>query len=414
MSRLGSFWRQIGPGLVTGLSDDDAAGLAIYAQTGAQTGFRLLWTSLITFPLMTVVQEICARIGLVTGHGLAGNLKRSYSKWVLWPIVLLAVIGNTLNIGADIAAVASTTHLLLPIPEAIIAVTFSLLVILGVVFISYRRLANILKWIALSLLAYVAIPFFTETDWRAAIYHTVVPTLQLNRETVLLIVAIFGTTISPYLFFWQTSMEVEDKISKLKRFVARWIVTKHEIRDMESDVTVGMFLSNVIMWFIIVATAVTLNQNGVTTITTTREAAEALRPFVGQAAYLIFCLGILSISFLAIPVLAGASSYALSELNNWKEGLGKSFHQAPQFYGIMIVSTLVGLLIPLFGIDPIKALFYTGVFYGVTAPVLIYAILHVANNRSIMGTHVNSPISNFLGYLTFGLMSAAVIGAFVL
>jgi len=407
-----SFWRKLGPGLVTGMSDDDASGLAIYAQTGAQTGFKLLWATLLTFPLMAAMQEICARIGLATGHGLAGNLKRSYPRWILWPVILLAVIGNTLNIGADLAAMAATTSLLIPLPEPVLAVGFTALIILGVVFLSYRRLASIFKWIALTLLAYVAVPFFVETNWRDAIYHTVVPSLTLERETVLLIVAILGTTISPYLFFWQTSMEVEDKLTKLKKFMARWIITKHEIRDMEGDVTIGMLLSNVVMWFIIVTAAVTLHQAGITEIATTREAAEALRPLVGEAAYLIFCLGILSVSFLAIPVLAGASSYALSEISGWKEGLNRSFHQAPQFYLVIIVSTLVGLSIPLLGVDPIKALFYTGVFYGMSAPVLIFVILHVANNRSLMGRYVNSPLSNFLGYLTFFLMAAAAIAAF--
>lgn len=414
MGRLGSVWKKIGPGLVTGASDDDPSGIAIYTQTGAQTGFSLLWTSLLTFPLMAAIQEVCGRIGLVTGHGLAGTLKRSYSRWVLLPIVILAVAGNTLNIGADLAAMAATTHLFIPIPEPILAIIFAGLVILAVVFISYRRLANVLKWIALSLLAYIAVPFFTETDWQQAIMSTISPSLSFDKKTILLVVAILGTTISPYLFFWQTSMEVEDKYSRLKRFFARWIVTKHEIRDMEGDVTAGMFLSNVVMWFVIVAAAVTLNQAGITNVGTTKEAAEALRPFVGEAAYLIFCLGVLSIGFLAIPVLAGSSAYALSEMNDWHEGLNKSFHQAPQFYWIIIVSTGIGVLIPVLGFDPIKALFYTGVFYGLTAPVLIFVIMHVANNRRIMGNHVNSPISNFLGYLTFFLMLAAALAVFIL
>lgn len=414
MSRLKALWRKIGPGLVTGASDDDPSGIAIYSQTGAMAGLGLLWTALITFPLMAAVQEICARIGMVTGHGLAGNLKRNYPRWIILPIVLIAVTGNTLNIGADLAAMASTTHLLVPIPEPLLAVIFAVTIVLGVVFISYQKLANILKWVALTLLAYIAVPFFAQTNWREAIYHTIVPSLSLNRETILLIVAILGTTISPYLFFWQTSMEVEDRMTRLKQFFARHIVTKHELRTMEGDVTVGMLFSNVVMWFIIVATAVTLNQNGVTDIATTKDAAEALRPLVGPYAYLIFCLGVLSIGFLAIPVLAGASSYALSEVFGWKEGLDRSFHRAKQFYFTIIISTLVGLMIPLLGFDPIKALFYTGVFYGLSAPILILAIMHVANNRSIMGSRVNSPISNFLGYLTFALMATAAIGAFVL
>ncbi|MDO8649798.1 MAG: Nramp family divalent metal transporter [Candidatus Berkelbacteria bacterium] len=414
MSRLGSFWRKIGPGLVTGASDDDPAGIVIYSQTGAQSGFGLLWSALFTFPLMAVVQEMCARIGLVTGHGLAGNLRRYYPRWILVSLVSLAVAGITLNIGSDLAAMADVTHLFVPIPEPILAILYAILIVLLLIFTSYRTLASFLKWIALTVLAYMFVPYFTQTNWREAIFHTVVPSMSLNRETVLLIVAILGTTISPYLFFWQTSMEVEDKQTKLKRFMARWIVTKHELRDMKEDVTIGMFVSNAVMWFIIVAAAVTLNANGITQINTAKEAAEALKPFVGSYAYIVFSLGIVSMGILAIPVLAGSSSYALAEVMGWQEGLNKKFHQAKQFYGVIIVSTLVGLLIPLFGIDPIKALFYTGVFYGITAPLLIFAILQIVNNKKLMGSHTNSPISNFLGYLVMFLMAAAVIGAFVL
>ncbi|MEK7170904.1 MAG: Nramp family divalent metal transporter [Patescibacteria group bacterium] len=414
MSRLKDFWHKIGPGLVTGVSDDDPSGIVIYSQTGAQAGFGLLWSALFTFPLMAVIQEMCARIGLVTGHGLAGNLRRCYPRWILVSLVSLAVAGITLNIGSDLAAMADVTHLFIPIPEPILAIFYSILIVVLLIFTSYRTLANFLKWTALTVLAYMFVPYFTQTNWQEAISHTVVPSMSLNRETVLLFVAILGTTISPYLFFWQTSMEVEDKQTKLKRFMARWIVTKHELRDMKEDVTIGMFVSNAVMWFIIVAAAVTLNANGITQINTAKEAAEALKPFVGSYAYVVFSLGIVSMGLLAIPVLAGSSSYALAEVMGWQEGLNKKFHQAKPFYGVIIVSTLVGLLIPLLGIDPIKALFYTGVFYGITAPILIFAILHIVNNKKLMGSHTNSPVSNFLGYLVMFLMAAAVIGVFVL
>jgi len=414
MNRLRNFWRKIGPGLVTGVSDDDPSGIVIYSQTGAQAGFGMLWSALFTFPLMAVMQEMCARIGLVTGHGLAGNLRRYYPRWVLVILVGLAVVGITLNIGADLAAMADVTHLFIPIPEPILAILYSILIVLLLIFTSYQTLAGFLKWTALTVLAYMFVPYFTQTDWREAIFHTVVPAMKINRETALLFVAILGTTISPYLFFWQTSMEVEDKQTKLKRFMARWIVTKHELRDMKEDVTVGMFVSNAVMWFIIVATAVTLNAHGITQINTARDAAEALKPFVGPYAYIVFTFGIVSMGLLAIPVLAGSSSYALAEVMGWNEGLNKTFHQAKQFYGVIIVSTLVGLMIPILGIDPIKALFYTGVFYGITAPVLIFAILHIVNNKQLMGRHINSPISNFLGIAVMILMTVAVIGAFTL
>lgn len=414
MSRLGSFWRKIGPGLVTGASDDDPSGIAIYSQVGAQTGFSLLWTALLTFPLMTVVQEMCARIGLVTGHGLAGNLKRNYSKPLLVTLMLLVVAGNTLNIGADLSAMAATTHLLVPIPEPILAIFYTVLILVALLYSSYQTIANVLKWVALTLLVYLAVPFFTETDWAGAIRGTLVPSLEFKKETLALVVAIFGTTISPYLFFWQTSMEVEDKKTKIKQLFAHWFIRKRELNDMKQDVTLGMLLSNIVMWFIIVTAAVALNSNGITTINTTKEAAEALRPFVGDLAYVIFSLGVVSVGFLAIPVLAGASSYALSETFGWKEGLNKKFHQAPQFYLIIIISTLVGLLIPLLGVDPIKALVYTGIFFGCTAPILIFVILHVANNKKIMGKFTNSLATNIVGYATFFIMSAALIALILL
>jgi NRAMP (natural resistance-associated macrophage protein)-like metal ion transporter len=414
MSRLGSFWRKIGPGLVTGASDDDPSGIAIYSQVGAQTGFSLLWTSLLTFPLMVAIQEMCARIGLVTGHGLAGNLKRNYSKPILVVLVVLVVAGNTLNIGADLAAMAASTRLLIPIPEPVLAVFYTALILLALIYSSYQTIAKYLKWTALTLLAYLLVPFFTETDWMSALKSTVLPSLELNKETLALIVAIFGTTISPYLFFWQTSMEVEDKMSKIKRLFARWFTRKQELKDMRQDVTLGMLLSNIVMWFIIVTGAVALNQNGLTNISTTKEAAEALRPVAGDLAYVIFTLGVVSVGFLAIPVLAGASSYALSEIFGWQEGLDKKTNQAPQFYMVIIISTLVGLLIPLLGFDPIKALVYTGIFYGFTAPIFIYVILHVTNNKKIMGRYTNSRASNILGYATFAIMTLAFIALVLL
>lgn len=414
MSKLSSFWRKIGPGLVTGASDDDAAGLVIYTQVGARTGFKLLWTVVLTLPLMVAVQEMCARIGIVTGHGLAGNLKKHYPRWVLLMLVGLVFVGNTLNIGADLAAMAAVSQLLIPLPQYVFAIVYAALIVGLLVVFSYRAIANVLKWVALTLLVYIAIPFITDTDWSAALQATVVPNFSFDKESIALIVAIFGTTISPYLFFWQTSMEVENKLSKVKRIFRRWLVTKHELKEMEQDVTVGMFLSNVVMWFVIVTAAVTLSSRGITNIETIKDVAEALRPIAGNFAYVIFALGVVSIGFLAIPVLAGASSYALAETFNWKEGLGKKFYQAKQFYGIIIISTLIGLAIPLIGIDPVRALFYTGIFYGITSPVLIYVILHIANNKKLMGNYRNSKISNILGYSTFVVMSIALIALFVL
>ena len=414
MSRLGSFWRKVGPGLVTGASDDDPSGIAIYTQVGAQTGFKLLWTAVLTYPLMTAVQEMCARIGIVTGHGLAGNLKKHYPRWLMLFLVGLVFAGNALNIGADLAAMAAVTKLLVPIPHYISAIVYAVLIMGSLLLFSYRTIANFLKWIALTLLVYLAVPFITNTDWGAALRATLSPSITFNKETIALIVAIFGTTISPYLFFWQTSVEVENKISKIKSKLKRWVVTKHELKEMEEDVSIGMLLSNVVMWFVIVAAAVSLSSNGITNVETVADAAEALRPIAGDLAYTIFAIGIISVGFLAIPVLAGASSYALAETFNWKEGLEKKFYQAKQFYWVIIISTLIGLAIPILGIHPVKALFYTGVFYGITSPILIYVILHIANNKKLMGGYTNSKLSNTLGYLTFVLMSIALIALFVL
>ncbi len=413
MDGLRSFWKKIGPGLTTGASDDDNSGLAIYSQVGAQTGFQLVWTALFTFPLMAVIQEICARIGLVTGHGLAGNLKRNYPRYLMVPISLLVVAGSSLNIGADIAAMSASTNLLLPqVPAALLTVLFTLIILAFMVFSSYRVISSVLKWTALTLFIYFLVPFTTQTDWPTALRSTFVPSLTFNRQTILLILAILGTTISPYLFFWQASMEVEEKASKVQRIMRRWIVTKHELKDMKEDVVTGMFLSNVVMWFIIVTAAVTLFPHGIREIGTIADVAAALKPIAGNSAYLIFAIGSLSVGFLAIPILAGSSAYALSETFSWKEGVNKQFHQAKPFYGVMIVSTLIGMLIPLAGIDPIKALFYTGVFYGITSPILIFAIMHVANNKKVMGRYTNSKLTNFFGYLTFSLMAAAVVGLF--
>jgi len=415
MSRLGSFWRKVGPGLVTGIGDDDPAGIAIYSQVGAQTGFKLLWTALLTFPLMVTIQEMCARIGIVTGHGLAGNLKRHYPRGLLVFLVALVFMGNTLNIGADLAAMAAVTQLLVPgLPQWFFALVFAGLIMAFLVVFSYRQIASVLKWIALTIVVYLFVPFITNTDWLVALKSTFVPGFSLDKPSLALVVAIFGTTISPYLFFWQTSMEVESKLSKIKRFFTRWLVTKHELRDMEQDVTVGMLLSNIVMWFIIVTAAVTLNANGVTNVDTVKDAAEALRPIAGDLAYVVFALGVISVGFLAIPVLAGASSYALSETFGWREGLERKFYQAKQFYWVIIISTIVGLIIPLIGIHPVKALFYTGLFYGITSPVLIYVILHVANNKKLMGRYTNSRLSNTLGYTTFVIMTVALLALFLL
>lgn len=414
MKKLRKLFSFLGPGLVTGASDDDPSGIATYSQVGAASGFSMLWTAPLTFPLMSAVQEMCARIGLVTGHGLSGVLKRFYPVWIIYFLAALVLTANTINIGADIAGMAAAANLLIPIPTFIWATAFSALIISLLIYAPYHLIAKYLKWFTLALFAYFVVPFAIKTDWVSVISHTVLPNFAFDTTTTTLFVAILGTTISPYLFFWQASMEVEDKLELIKeKLLKKWIVTKHEIRLMEKDVTAGMFFSNLTMWFIIVTTAVTLAANGVTDISSVEQAASALRPFAGDFAYLLFTLGIVGTGFLAIPVLAGSSSYVLSEAFGWEEGLDKPFHKAKKFYLVIIVSTVVGALINFVGLNPIKMLFYTAVLYGIISPPLIFIILLIANNKKIMGNWRNGLLANVLGGVTFLLMSLAVVFFFV-
>ena len=410
LNKLKKLFRVVGPGVITGASDDDPSGIATYSQAGAQAGFGMLWTSLVTFPLMSAVQEMCARIGLVTGHGLSGVLKRHYPHWIVYSLAGLVLTANTINIAADIAGMAAATNLLIPIPNFILALFFSGIIIVLLIYAPYHLIVNYLKWFTLALFAYFAVPFVVKLDWLAVFYSTIVPNLKLDNSTITLFVAILGTTISPYLFFWQASMEVENKLEEIKeKVLKRWIVTKHEIKLMEEDVTLGMLFSNVTMWFIIITTAATLAVNGIVDIRTAEQAASALRPIAGDFAFSLFTLGIVGTGFIAIPVLAGSSSYVLSEAFGWTEGLDKPFHRAKKFYLVIIGSTIIGSLVSILGLNPIKLLFYTAVVYGIVSPPLIFIILHIGNNRKIMGTWVNGALSNFLGVVTFLLMSAGAL-----
>ncbi|MEX0616675.1 MAG: divalent metal cation transporter [Candidatus Woykebacteria bacterium] len=414
IKKLRKFLKIVGPGVITGASDDDPSGIATYSQAGAQGGFSMLWTAPLTFPLMAGVQEMCARVGLVTGHGLSGVLKKHYPSWVVYLLAALVLFANTINIAADIAGMAAAANLLIPIPNFILAVFFSGVIICLLIYAPYHLIANYLKWFTLALFAYFIVPFAIRTDWLDVIYHTTLPNIKFDSLTITLFVAILGTTISPYLFFWQASMEVENKLDEIKaKVLKRWVVTKHEVRLMEEDVTLGMFFSNITMWFIIIATAVTLAPSGIVNIETAEQAAAALKPIAGDFASLLFTLGIVGTGFLAIPVLAGSSSYVLSEAFGWEEGLNKPFHKAKKFYLVIIFSTIVGALINFIGLNPIKMLLYTAVIYGIVSPPLILVILHIANNKKIMGDWTNGRISNYLGISTLFLMSFAAVAFFV-
>ncbi len=418
-----SFFKSLGPGLITGASDDDPSGIATYSQAGAQFGFGTLWLALFQLPLMITIQEMCARIGLVTGNGLAGIMKKRYSKKTVYPLISLLLVANTINIGADIGAMSASVKLVLPqLPIVIVTILFTALVICAEIFIPYRKYVTILKYLTLSLLAYVITAFVVGGNWNKILISSVIPHFEFTPAFVMIFVAIFGTTISPYLFFWQTSEEAEEDVAKdkIKEIgEGKPITQKKEITLMRKDVAVGMGFSQAIMWFIIITTAGTLHTHGLTDISTADEAAQALEPLVktfphaGELSKTIFALGIIGTGLLTIPVLAGSSAYAISEEFGWKEGLSKKFKQAKGFYLIIAVSTVVGLWVNFADIDPIKALIYAAVINGIIAVPLLVAIMKIGNDKQILETRTNGRMSNIIGWITIGVMGFSVIVMFL-
>ncbi len=398
------FWRKLGPGLVTGASDDDPSGIATYSQAGAMFGLATLWTAIVTYPLMLAVQEMCARIGIVTRQGLTGVLKQYYPRPLLYLMILFSVPAIVINIGADIQAMGAVTNMLFPqVPSHYASIFFTFFLLIAIVFLPYKPFAAVLKYLCLSLLLYLVVPFWAKPDFRAVIYHTLVPTFIFDKAYIAVLVAILGTTISPYLFFWQTSMEVEE-IGKRRNTV---IVDKKLITGMRQDVDFGMFLTCLVFYFIILTTGTVLFNQGMHDINTVQDAAMALRPFAGELAYWLFALGVIGTGMLAIPVLAGAVSYIFAEMFGWQEGLNKKYYEAKGFYAVMALSLGVGLLFDFTDISPIDALLLAAVLYGLTAPVLIAMVLHISNNTSIMGTFVNGRWSNIFGGAALVLMTAA-------
>jgi NRAMP (natural resistance-associated macrophage protein)-like metal ion transporter len=397
--------RVLGPGLITGASDDDPSGIATYSQAGAQFGLSVLWTALITYPLMAAVQGMCARIGLVTSQGLTVTIKNHYPRPLLYIMLVLSFPAITLNIGADIQGIGAVSHMIIPfIPTSVFCIVFTVLLMFVIVKYPYRKIAMILKWLCLSLLLYIIVPFLTKQDWGLIARNTFIPSIKFSKEYLSIIVAILGTTISPYLFFWQTTMEVEENIQK-----KRVMINKRVLTDMRKDVNIGMLLSNVVMFFIILTTATVLYSGGIRNIDTVDQAAKALEPLAGKLTYLIFAIGVLGTGFLAIPVLSGSQSYMLAETFGWKTGLDKKFPQAKAFYITIIVSLLIGLSLDFFNVSPIKALLYTAILYGLTAPFLVAVVLLISNNRKIMKEHTNTLFSNILGFLTLILMAGAAV-----
>ena len=404
MSDKPSFIDKIGPGLVTGASDDDPSGIATYSQAGAAFGFATLWTAWFTFPLMASMQEMCARIGLVTSSGLTGVLKQHYSRSLLYLMILACFPAITLNIGADIAGMGAVANLLFPnIHAGIFSVFFTALLLIFIIYLPYRKLAKLLKWFCIALFSYLIVPFLVDLDWKLVFTSAVHPQIRFEKSYLLILVAVLGTTISPYMFFWQTSMEVEEKQQR------SLVVDKKMLSDMRTDVDFGMFFSCLVMFFIMLTTGAILNPSGITQIETVEQAALALLPLAGSMAYLLFAVGIIGTGFLAIPVLAGSLSYITSETFGWSEGLDKKFHEAKGFYVVMICSVVVALLINFIGISPVQSLLYTAVLYGLTSPIMIIIILHISNNREIMGSYTNRWYSNVLGVITFFLMTSAAV-----
>jgi NRAMP (natural resistance-associated macrophage protein)-like metal ion transporter len=407
---LKRFVKMLGPGLVTGASDDDPSGIGTYAVAGAQLGYATLWTALVTFPMMASVQFICAKIGLVSGRGIAGVLREHYPRWLLYAVVLGLMIANTINAGVDMLAIAAGINLLIPVPIYVMIVPVGFVILALQIWGSYRLIAKAFKWLTMSLLAYIGASFLAKPEWDRVFTGTFLPSFRFDSAFLATLVAILGTTISPYLFFWQASQEVEEEIARgRKRLWERQGATDGELRYAAWDVNVGMFFSNVVMYFIILATAATLHRAGRTEIESAAEAAEALRPLAGEAATILMALGLIGTGFLAVPILTGSAGYAVCETFGWKCSLDAKPARAKEFYIVLVLATLGGLLIEFVGINSIDALFWTAVINGFLAPPLLVVIMLVSNNPKAMGKRINGKLSNALGWTTTVAMFAAAI-----
>ncbi|MBX4206101.1 divalent metal cation transporter [Candidatus Microgenomates bacterium] len=421
LKKAKNYWKMLGPGLTTGAADDDPSGIATYSQAGATVGNQLLWLASFTFPLSAIIQEMCARIGIVTGRGLAGNIRVHFPRWVLYITASLLFFANTLNIGADLGAMTKAVQLLFPRLNNgyffVWIITAFTLISLGIqIYSSYEKYSKFLKWLALILLSYVFTTLIIPNlDWANIFKSTLIPQITFSKQQIILICGILGTTISPYLFFWQTSQEVEDQIleGKTSLKLRQEMTTKPEISNMRVDVWSGIFFSNLVMFFIIAACSATLFTKGITNITTASDAAEALRPLAGDQAYLLFALGIIGTGMLAVPILAGSAAYALAESFRWKQGLYRKLKDANAFYGVIIFSTIIGLSINFIGLDSIKALLYTAVANGLIAPVILALIVIISSKKQVMGEWANKPIAKFFGWAVVILMTISGISALV-
>ncbi len=405
-NKIISSWKKLGPGLVTGASDDDPSGIATYSQAGAAFGLATLWTAIIAFPLMASIQQMCARIGLVTSQGLTGTLKKHYPKPILYLMLLFSFPAIVMNIGADIAGMGAVGNMLFPSVDAnFFSVLFTIILLGLIIFLPYQKIASVLKYLCIVMLVYFIVPFLYKQDFKNIIKATVIPTIKFNKDFIAIIVGILGTTISPYLFFWQASVEVEEMKNKKRHLV----VNKKIIHEINQDVDFGMTVSGFVMYFIILTTGTVLYNGGIHQIDTVEQAAMALKPLAGNLAYLLFAVGVIGTGLIAIPVLSGSISYIITETFGWEQGLDKKFHEAKAFYIVIAVSLLLGLSLNYIGISPIQSLIYTAILYGLTAPVLIAIILHISNNKKIMGENVNGRLTNVLGFLALIIMTVAAI-----
>ncbi len=408
-----NYIKKLGPGLITGAADDDPSGIATYSQTGAQYGTSLLWLAAWTFPLMAIIQEMCARIALVTGKGLAANIKHMYPKNILYFCTFLLFLANTLNIAADLGAIAKAIQLIVPSASFIFLIVFmGLFGLLLQIYIPYQKFAKVMKWLVISLFSYVITGFLIKMNWSTLLHDGLIPQITFTKNEILLVTGILGTTISPYLFFWQTSQEVEEQIAEGKTTAhMRRGTNRKEIREMRIDTWTGIFLSNLVMFFIIAVCANTLFSHGITNIATASDAALALKPFAGPWATILFAIGIIGTGMLAIPILAGATSYAISESFGWKEGLYRKLSDARAFYAVISVSIAFGILLNFVGIDPIKALIYAAIANGIIAPIILVFIVHISGSQKVMGHYKNSTLINTIGWIITILMGVTALAA---
>lgn len=410
-----SFWKKLGPGLITGAADDDPSGIATYSQAGAGFGFGMLWTILFTFPLMVGIQIVSAQIGRVSGHGLAANIRKHYAPWIAYGLVGLLLVANTINIAADVGAMGAALKLLIGGPAHLYVAIFAIVSLLLQIFVPFPRYAPFLKLLTLALFAYVVTVFVIKVPWGAVLYGTVLPTLSLKKEYVIVVVAVFGTTISPYLFFWQASQEVEEQRAAAGEEPLRAAPeqARANFRRIKLDTYFGMGFSNLIAFFIMLTAAVTLHLHGVTDIETSAQAAEALRPVAGEFAFVLFTAGIVGTGLLAVPILAGSAAYAVAETLNWRTGLGLGLLQARGFYAILSIATLLGMALNFTSIDPIKALFWSAVINGVIAVPIMMIMMLMASEPAVMGQFVVRRRLKILGWVATGVMSLAVGAMFV-